>query len=71
MQQLCLSVRHKRTQIIAKSKQKGIEQQMSKKPYALIIMDGFGINERHEGNAIYAAKTPNLDKYMKECPHYY
>ncbi len=42
---------------------------MSKKPYALIIMDGFGINERHEGNAIYSAKTPNLDKYMKECPN--
>lgn len=41
---------------------------MSKKPYALIIMDGFGINELHEGNAIYAAKTPNLDKYMQECP---
>ena len=42
---------------------------MSKKPYALIIMDGFGINERHEGNAIYSAKTPNLDKYMKELNH--
>ena len=42
---------------------------MSKKPYALIIMDGFGINELHDGNAIYAAKTPNLDKYMKECPN--
>ncbi|MGN0180030.1 MAG: 2,3-bisphosphoglycerate-independent phosphoglycerate mutase [Monoglobaceae bacterium] len=42
---------------------------MSKKPYALIIMDGFGINERHEGNAIYAANTPNLDKYLKECPN--
>ena len=42
---------------------------MSKKPYALIIMDGYGINERHEGNAIYAAKTPNMDKYMAECPH--
>lgn len=41
---------------------------MSKKPYALIIMDGFGINELHEGNAIYAANTPNLDRYMKECP---
>ncbi len=42
---------------------------MSKKPYALIIMDGFGKNERHDGNAIYAAKTPNLDKYMSECPN--
>lgn len=41
---------------------------MNKKPYALIIMDGFGENSRHEGNAIYTAKTPNLDKYMKECP---
>ncbi len=42
---------------------------MSKKPYALIIMDGFGVNKRHDGNAIYAAKTPNLDKYLSECPN--
>ncbi|MBR5155097.1 MAG: 2,3-bisphosphoglycerate-independent phosphoglycerate mutase [Clostridia bacterium] len=42
---------------------------MSKKPYALIIMDGYGVNERHEGNAIYTAKTPNMDKYLKECPN--
>jgi len=42
---------------------------MSKKPYALIIMDGYGVNERHEGNAIYTAKTPNMDRYMKECPN--
>ncbi|MCI5892838.1 MAG: 2,3-bisphosphoglycerate-independent phosphoglycerate mutase [Clostridiales bacterium] len=41
---------------------------MSKKPYALIIMDGFGENSRHDGNAIYSANTPNLDKYMKEFP---
>ncbi len=42
---------------------------MSKKPYALIIMDGYGVNERHEGNAIYAAKTPNMDKYMAQYPN--
>ncbi len=42
---------------------------MSKKPYALIIMDGYGVNERHEGNAIYSANTPNMDKYLKECPN--
>ncbi len=42
---------------------------MSKKPYALIIMDGYGVNERHEGNAIYAAKTPNMDKYLAEYPN--
>ncbi len=42
---------------------------MSKKPYALIIMDGYGVNERHEGNAIYTAKTPNMDKYLKDYPN--
>lgn len=42
---------------------------MSKKPYALIIMDGYGVNERHEGNAIYAAKTPNMDRYLNEYPN--
>ncbi len=29
---------------------------------ALIIMDGFGINPAHEGNAIYQAGTPNIDR---------
>ncbi len=38
-----------------------------KKPYALIIMDGFGVNERNEGNAIFSANTPNIDKYMAIC----
>ena len=33
-----------------------------KKPVALIIMDGFGINESNYGNAVKAAKTPNLDR---------
>ena len=42
---------------------------MSKKPYALIIMDGYGVNDRNEGNAIYAANTPNMDKYLKEYPN--
>ena len=42
---------------------------MSKKPVALIIMDGFGINPSDYGNAISKAKKPNLDKYFKECPH--
>ncbi len=41
---------------------------MSKKPVALIIMDGFGYNPDDYGNAIKAAKTPNLDKYM-QGPH--
>lgn len=39
-----------------------------KKPLALIIMDGFGINESHYGNAIYAAEKPNLDRLFSEWP---
>jgi 2,3-bisphosphoglycerate-independent phosphoglycerate mutase len=38
---------------------------MAKKPIALIIMDGFGYNPSDYGNAITAANTPNLDKYMQ------
>lgn len=41
---------------------------MSKKPVALIIMDGYGYNPDTYGNAIAAANKPNLDKYMK-CPN--
>ena len=40
-----------------------------KKPVTLIIMDGFGwIPECKEGNAVCAANTPNIDRYMSECP---
>lgn len=39
---------------------------MSKKPLALIIMDGFGMNPDTYGNAIQAAKTPNLDRLFHE-----
>ena len=42
---------------------------MGKKPTALIIMDGYGINTDSYGNAIAAAKTPNLDKYFAEWPN--
>ncbi len=39
-----------------------------KKPVVLCIMDGFGIRESKEGNAILSAKTPNLTKIFKENP---
>ena len=42
---------------------------MSKKPIALIIMDGFGINPDTYGNAIKAAATPYLDSYFANCPN--
>ena len=39
-----------------------------KKPLTLIIMDGFGINPDSYGNAIKAAKTPNLTRLFGENP---
>ncbi len=41
---------------------------MKNKLTMLMILDGFGINEEKEGNAIKLAKTPNIDKLMKTCP---
>ena len=41
---------------------------MSKTPTVLLIMDGFGLNDRHEANAVYEANTPNIDKLMEKCP---
>ncbi len=39
-----------------------------KKPLVLMILDGFGIAPT-DGNAIAAAKKPNLDKIFAENPH--
>ena len=39
-----------------------------KKPLILIIMDGFGLRSSDMGNAIHAAKTPNLDRIFAENP---
>ena len=41
---------------------------MSKKPVVLMVLDGYGLNENPEGNAIAMAKTPVMDKLMAECP---
>ena len=41
---------------------------MSKKPTVLMILDGFGISEEHEGNAVYLGKTPVIDALKKEYP---
>lgn len=41
---------------------------MSKKPTVLMILDGFGLNEKTEGNAVALADTPVLDKLMKDYP---
>ena len=41
---------------------------MSKKPTVLMILDGFGLNEKTEGNAVAQAKTPVIDGLMKDYP---
>ena len=41
---------------------------MSKKPTVLMILDGFGLNDKTEGNAVAQAKKPNIDALMKEYP---
>ena len=41
---------------------------MSKKPTVLMILDGYGLNEKQEANAVYEAKTPVMDRLMAECP---
>ena len=42
---------------------------MSKKPVVLMVLDGYGISEKTEGNAIALADTPVMDKLMAECPY--
>ena len=39
------------------------------KPVVLMVLDGYGINENPEGNAIAMADTPNMDRLMKEAPY--
>ena len=41
---------------------------MSKKPTVLLILDGYGLSDKVEGNAVAQAKTPVMDKLMKEYP---
>ena len=36
--------------------------------FMLIILDGFGLREEQEGNAVAQAHTPNLDHMLNECP---
>ena len=42
---------------------------MSTTPVILVILDGFGINPRKEGNAVASAATPNLDALLRNYPN--
>src|SRR3989339_1520879 len=39
------------------------------RPLILIILDGWGINTRTDGNAIALANTPVYDSLLSEYPH--
>ena len=41
---------------------------MSKQPTVLMILDGYGLNPRQDGNAVAEANTPVMDSLMKEYP---
>lgn len=41
---------------------------MAKKPYVLLIMDGFGLNDNPKANAVAQANTPVLDGLVKQYP---
>ena len=44
------------------------DKTMSKKPTVLLILDGYGLNDKKEGNAVALANTPVMDKLMAEYP---
>ena len=44
------------------------EASNGKRPTVLLILDGFGLRDETEHNAIALADTPVLDRLMKECP---
>lgn len=41
----------------------------TKGPVLLAILDGWGVGEATETNAVHVAKTPNMDRWWHESPH--
>lgn len=40
-----------------------------KSPTVLVILDGFGISDQKNNNAVAAAHTPNLSQWLQDYPH--
>lgn len=40
-----------------------------RRPVALIVLDGWGLNPNPEANAVAMARTPNFDRYWQTYPH--
>ena len=47
-------------------KHKGVR--VMKKPVVLMILDGYGLNEKKEANAVALANTPVMDELMSKYP---
>ena len=47
---------------------KKLNARPTKGPLTLIVMDGVGIGKENAGNAVFSARTPNLDMLMKNYP---
>lgn len=41
---------------------------MSRKPIVLMILDGYGLNDNCDHNAVCEGKTPIMDQLMSQCP---
>ncbi len=41
---------------------------MKKKPVVLMVLDGYGLSDNKEANAVAMGKTPVMEKLMAECP---
>ena len=41
---------------------------MAQKPVVLMVLDGYGLSDKTEGNAIYSANTPVMDMLRKDYP---
>ena len=39
------------------------------KSFVLVVLDGWGVSDKRDGNAIAQAKTPNLDRIAATWPH--
>jgi 2,3-bisphosphoglycerate-independent phosphoglycerate mutase len=46
----------------------GHHENSASRPVALVILDGLGLREEREGNAVAQAQTPTLDRLRATCP---
>ena len=46
-----------------------IKSSKNRKPVCLIILDGWGLSKKCEGNAIALGNTPNMDSYLNTYPN--